>query len=112
MIFDRSQSFQVLAVYNGTGTVYLLRTDCKLNHFVNSPPLKIGPNGLKAGQTAWKLAEWFTSSPNGMQGWPSNLLKHTSKAVSQARPNQRQRGSHTESDLRWHWLGLTCETNK
>ena len=32
--------------------------------------------------------------------------------VSQARPNQPQRGSHTESDPRWGWLGLACETSK
>ena len=37
--------------------------------------------------------------------------------VSQARPNQPQRGSlsvsvrDTESNPRWGWLGLACETN-
>ena len=35
------------------------------------------------------------------------VLSFTCSLVSQARPNQCQRGSHTDwSDLRWRWLGL------
>ena len=91
--------------------------------------LETGPNGLKPGRTAWKLAEWFTSSPNAMHKavqayqtnspWPewqerrtNDLLKHTSKIVSQVKFNQRQRGSDTEIDPCWCWLGLACETKR
>ena len=37
---------------------------------------------------------------------------HEIDLVSQARPNQPQRGSlrDTESNPRWGWLGLACET--
>ena len=46
---------------------------------------------------AYKQSEWHES-------WPSYLQKHTSKVVSQVRPNQHQCGSDTESDLHLHLL--------
>ena len=114
----------LVGVSNWGNTLYMLQTDCKLDQFVNGPPVykqviqflnlvgplsiiqgevvpfRNRPNGLKAGRTAWKLAEWFTSSPNCMkavqacrtnspwlkrhESWPNGLQKHTNKVVAQA----------------------------
>ena len=59
-------------------------------------------NSMKAVQTCQTNSLW----PEWHESWLNDLLKHTSKVVLQARPNQHQRGLDTESNLRWCWLSL------
>ena len=71
---------------------------------------------MKAVQSCPTNSLW----PKQHENWPNDLLKHTSKVVSQARPNQCQHRSDTEStgvtrltskamtNMKKNWV--TCET--
>lgn len=66
-------------------------------------------NSLEAGWMVYKQSEQHESEvqscrtnnpwPEPHESWPNNLLKHTSKVVSQVRPNQRQHVSNPADQL-------------
>ena len=85
--------------------MYMLRTDCKLDQFVNGPPvykpviqflnglacfqlyiakwsrLETRPNGLKAGRMSWKLYKLAKQTARGLNGM--KLAKRFTEAYKQ-----------------------------
>ena len=65
------------------------------------------PSGLNF-EVLYKLAKQKSLWSQQYESWLNDLLKHTSKIVSQAIKTQPMRRLNTESNMHWCWLGLAC----
>ena len=105
--------------------MYLFWTNCELDHFINGPPvyklvgllsiiykvksrLETRLNGLKAGRTAQKLAEWFANSPNSMKAVQAWWTNHPWPERNESWSNNLLTLFSTFILWASHWSGWTC----